>query len=226
MRLSDFFIPLIAFVRSYENATLGSPQEVSDSIDLMIQQARTEALNAGVSIETFQQGLFPVAAWADERIARRKTWQSAMAWQPFLLQRKYFKTSVAGREFFTRLELLTPQDTAVRELYLLCLSLGFVGRYGAVGDGAQLESIRFSQYKQFLHDTELVDVGKNKPLFPTAYRNVHGDTRKHSGHWGRWLSPVSLALILIPVLLLSLLMYALNADLESTAHTFRQSIGL
>lgn len=226
MRLSDFFMPLIAFVRSFENATSGSPQEVSDSIDLMIQQARTEALNAGVPIETFQRGLFPVAAWADERIARRKTWQSAMAWQPFLLQRKYFKTSIAGREFFARLESLTQQDTAVRELYLLCLSLGFVGRYGAVGDGAELESIRFSQYKQFLQDAEIADDGKTTPLFPTAYRNAHGNMKKHSGQWGRWLSPGALALILIPVLLLSLLTYALNADLESTAHTFRQSIGL
>ncbi len=226
MRLSDFFMPLIAFVRSFENATSGSPQEVSDSIDLMIQQARTDALNAGVSIETFQQGLFPVAAWADERIARRKIWQSAMAWQPFLLQRKYFKTSVAGREFFVRLGALTEQDASVRELYVLCLCLGFAGRYGAVGDGAELESIRFKQYQQFLLETGVIDNDATEPLFPAAYRNTQVNGAKNKGQWGRWITPTTLALILIPVLLLSLLTYALDANLEATAHTFRQSIGL
>ena len=69
MRLSDFFMPLIAFVRSYEHAQANSPQEVAQTLDAMVQQARTDAVNAGVDVELFQQGLFPIAAWADERIA-------------------------------------------------------------------------------------------------------------------------------------------------------------
>lgn len=226
MRLSDYFMPLIAFVRSFENAAAGSPQEVSASIDVMIQQARTEALNDGVSIEMFQQGLFPITAWADERIARKRTWQGAMAWQPYLLQRKYFKTSVAGREFFERLGALTDQDSAIREIYLLCLCLGFAGRYGAVADGAELESIRYKQYQRLLEDIGATDETTGMPLFPAAYRSAQIPDAQHTGFFARWLSPKTLALIVIPVLLVSLLMLALNAQLESTAHAFRQSIGL
>ena len=70
MRLSDFFMPLVAFVRSYENAQANTPQEVAQTLDAMIQQARTESVNAGVDVDLFQQGLFPIVAWADERIAR------------------------------------------------------------------------------------------------------------------------------------------------------------
>ena len=79
------------------------------------------------------------------------------------------------------------------------------------------DEMRYTQDGQ-----EIPDFVLNQP----AYRSAQIPDAQHTGFFARWLSPKTLALIVIPVLLVSLLMLALNAQLESTAHAFRQSIGL
>ena len=226
MRLSDFFIPLMAFVRSFETATAGSPEEVAGCIDRLIEQASSQALNAGIEVPLFHQALFPVAAWADEHISRRKIWASAMAWQPFLLQRRYFETSVAGQEFFKRLAALSADEAPVREIYLLCLCMGFVGRYGAAPGSAELAQLRQDQYQLVLEAIGASTEGAELPLFPMAYRSADPSKLSRTSHWPRWLSPTVILVVAIPVALLILLIFALDAELASSVRAFRRSISL
>jgi type VI secretion system protein ImpK len=226
MRLSDFFIPLMAYVRSFETATAGAPQEVSACIDRLIEQASSQALNAGIEVQLFHQALFPVAAWADEHISRRKIWASAMAWQPFLLQRRYFKTSVAGREFFERLQALTADEAPVREIYLLCLCMGFVGRYGSAADSAELSQLRLDQYGMVLEAIGASNEGADLPLFPMAYRTADASRFSRASRWPRWLRPTAVLVVLVPVALLVLLTFTLDAELASSIRAFRRSIFL
>ena len=65
MRLSDFFMPLMAYAQSFETATAGSPEDVAASIDGLIERASAQALNAGLDVQLFHQGLFPIAAWSE-----------------------------------------------------------------------------------------------------------------------------------------------------------------
>jgi type VI secretion system protein ImpK len=226
MRLSDLFLPLIAFVRSYEHAHANSPQEVAQTLDAMVQQARTEAVNAGVDVELFQQGLFPIAAWADERIARLKVWTSPMAWQPHLLQRRYFKTSLAGREFFERLSALGDQDAPVREIYLLCLCMGFIGRYSEASDAATLSTLKLGQYQAILDVMGISDDAGSLPIFPMAYRADGRVKQNRTPLLLNWPKLTTIALIVIPILLMVGLALVLNAELDHSVRQFRQSIHL
>ncbi len=226
MRLSDFFMPLIAFVRSYEHAQASSPQEVAQTLDAMIQQARTDAVNAGVGVELFQQGLFPIAAWADERIARLKIWQTPMAWQPHLLQRRYFKTSLAGKEFFERLSGLGGQDAPVREIYLLCLCMGFIGRYSDASDAATLSTLKLEQYQAILDVMDISDAAGSLPIFPLAYRADGRVKQNRRPLLRNWPKLTTIALIVIPILLMAGLVLVLNAELDQSVRQFRQSIHL
>jgi type VI secretion system protein ImpK len=226
MRLSDFFIPLMAYVRSFETATAGEPQEVSACIDRLIEQASSQALNAGIEVQLFHQALFPIVAWTDEHISRRKIWASPLAWQPFLLQRRYFKTSVAGQEFFERLEALTADEAPVREIYLLCLCMGFVGRYGAAADGAELSQLRLDQYRMVLEAIGASAEGAEAPLFPMAYRTADASKFSRTSRWPRWLRPTTILVVLVPVALLILLTLSLDAELASSVRAFRRSIYL
>ena len=226
MRLSDFFMPLMAYARSFETATAGSPEEVSASIDGLIEQASAQALAAGLNVQLFHQGLFPIAAWVDEHISRRKIWASPMAWQPYLLQRRYFKTSVAGREFFERLEALTADEAPVREVYLLCLCMGFVGRYGAVADSAELSQLRLDQYRMVLEAIGASTEGAEVPLFPMAYRTGDRNKLSRTSRWPRWLRPTVILVVVVPVGLIILLALSLDAELATWVRAFRRSIYL
>ncbi len=226
MRLSDFFMPLIAFVRSYENALANTPQEVAQTLDSMIQQARTEAVKAGVDVELFQQGLFPIAAWADERIARLKVWQTPLAWQPHLLQRRYFKTSLAGREFFERLGALGEHAAPVREIYLLCLCLGFIGRYSDPSDAATLSGVKLAQYQEILDVMGVSGDAGSLPIFPSAYRAEARAKQSPTQRLLNWPKLTTVALIVIPILLLAGLALMLSSELDQSVRQFRQSIQL
>lgn len=227
MRLSDFFMPLMAFVRSYENAQASAPQEVAQTLDALIQQARTEALNAGVAVELFQQGLFPIVAWADERIARLKVWPTPMIWQSYLLQRRYFKTSVAGIEFFERLEALGEQDAPVREIYLLCLCLGFLGRYADPSEVAALSALKLKQYLEILAVVGVSGDAGSLPIFPSAYRaELRQKNRGAAARLKSWPNLMTVALLVIPILLMVGLALVLNFELEQSVRQFRQSIRL
>lgn len=226
MRLSDFFMPLVAFVRSYENAQANTPQEVAQTLDAMIQQARTEAINAGVNVDLFQQGLFPITAWADERIARLKVWQTPMAWQPYLLQRRYFNTSLAGREFFERLEALGDQDAPLREIYLLCLCMGFIGRYASPSDAATLSELKLKQYRAILEVMGISSDAGSLPNFPSAYRAEEQVKKSRTLRLLNWPKLTTVACIVIPILLMLGLAFALSSELEQSVRHFRQSIQL
>ena len=226
MRLSDFFIPLMAYVRSFETATASTPEEISGCIDRLIEQASSQALNAGIEVQLFHQALFPIAAWTDESISRRKIWASAMAWQPFLLQRRYFKTSVAGQQFFERLQALTADEAPVREIYLFCLCMGVVGRYGTAADSAELLQLRVDQYRLVLEAIGASTGGAELPLFPMAYRTADAGKFTRTSRWPRWLRPTTILLVLVPIVILVLLILTLDAELASWVRAFRRSIYL
>lgn len=70
--------------------------------------------------------LFSVCVWTDEQILR-STLPWKKEWQNTLLQSHYFRTSIGGSLFFEKLEAC--EDVSMIRLYLLCLSLGFCGKY-------------------------------------------------------------------------------------------------
>lgn len=168
MRLIDCFIPFLAAVRQLQRAGDGELAEVDARLNLLLADARRHALAGGTraaaSAADFDAALFAVLAWADEAIIG-SAWPGAAGWQRHLLQKRYFNVSNAGLAFFTRLENLTAIQSQVREVYLMCLGIGFVGRYGYEGQQAALADIRQIHLAQLQQGVQAQDA----MLFPDGY---------------------------------------------------------
>lgn len=230
MKLVDYFIPLTALVKGFDAASGLAPQDLATQIDTLVQQAQTQALNNGVDLEQFQRALFPVLAWADEHISRRHSWESEHAWQKHLLQRRYFKTGLAGREFFDRLQALDDNDTAVREVYLLCLCLGFMGRYSISPNSAELAGIRLEQYNKLQSADPSYASAEKEALFPKAYAmsasspgGPAGNTRAKAP---RRFTLRRVMLFVLPPVIVLLVAAGLHAQLTYAVQHFRDAVNL
>ncbi len=225
MKLVDYFIPVTAFIKAFEQDAGGrTPEILSKEIDTLVNQARVDALKDGIELPRFQDALFPILAWADELISRSSAWDSGHAWQHHLLQRRYFKTSLAGREFFERLEAIDTRDSALREVYLLCLCLGFEGRYSMASDASELAQIRIEQYRTLQQqDPELAR--SDRELFPEAYSSGDGSQARPRGLLGR-IPMRRVLFILLPPLIVLAVGLIMHANLTQAVQQFREAVNL
>lgn len=115
-------------------------QQVIDALKAADQQAR----NQGYASEDIKLAIFAVVAFVDESILNLRLPVFA-DWPRRPLQEELFGHHVAGEIFFTNLQQLLgksdSQDLAdLLEVYLMCLLLGFAGRY-SLGDRGELRAI-------------------------------------------------------------------------------------
>ena len=147
MRLVDFYIDPILKLREILPALDESEQEYEPVkklfSDLLLKAQSNGIRNGGFDQETMEAAMFPVVAFIDEALMTSK-WKKRLQWQKHSLQREFYQTANAGREFYERLNKLNRQgnDRSVRELYLLCLGLGFKGQYYSPQDRPKIEEVR------------------------------------------------------------------------------------
>ena len=230
MRLTDYFIPLTALIKGFAASATSSPDDLAAHIDSLIQQAQSRALQDEVDLDRFQAGLFPVLAWADETIARRHNWPSEHAWQNHLLQRRYFKTGLAGREFFERLDALPAKEAGIREVYLLCLSLGFKGQYSMSPNSADLANIRVEQYKLLQKADPAFRTASESALFPHAYAMSDGGTPGRRSFTGspfmRKLTWRRILFFILPPVIVLVVALVLHTELTLAVQQFREAADL
>ena len=201
MRLIDFFIPLITKVLRLtgDEATAASQvyQDIRSEFETAIRKAETSARQAGFDPADVQSAKFAVAAFVDESILL-SSWEGKDEWsiQPF--GRLFFNTGNAGVEFFTRLQELPAGKRQVREVFGLCLALGFKGRYYDEEQAPELQKAAFENLEAiFGRPVKNLDMGVLR-IFPEAYPN--SQTRRRARLW-RSLNPLNLILFFAPVIL-------------------------
>ena len=224
MRLSDFFIPILAYIKSFAPTSVTTAQNVSDKVIALVEQAQGEALNSGFPVESFQNALFPVVAWADEHLSTSKAWKHGNTWQQFLLQRRYFQTSLAGKEFFDRLKGLEPLDTDVRELYVLCLCFGFVGKHRLDPNSSSLKALCLDEYKKLIFNSGAFSLGEHFKMFPSAYSRKDKFRNNQYGGLRYWLNPLTIVLIVVPPLIVLFLLVSSVTELSHMTDQFVKSI--
>ena len=171
MRLSDCFMELIAytcFLLQNNGVNDVDYERVKADIDRLIVNSRDCAINSGFSQEDYELAKFAVCAWIDERVLESH-WSHKHLWQREQLQRRYFNTTNAGEEFFEKMNSLGPHQLDVREVYYLCLCLGFLGRYCQEGDDQLLEQVKMSNLKLLTGSTVSIPSIGQQTLFPEAY---------------------------------------------------------
>ena len=172
MRLIDFFIDPILKINSVADnldQLDDSWEQFKDDLSLMLINAQTQAVKAGFSQVSCSAALFPVVAFIDESILT-STWKRRALWQRESLQRSFFNTTNSGHEFYERLNKLNRQgdDRSVREVYLLCLSLGYKGRYFSPQDRPKIEETRAFNLGLLLPN-DANNVFEKSTLFSDAY---------------------------------------------------------
>ena len=125
---SECFI-LILQLRATSN--YGNASELKARVIDMFDKFENNSRRIGIDNERIQSAKFALVAFLDETIISSE-WADKNEWLTEPLQIKLFDTFNAGEEFFTNMANLrqrTAQNKEILEIYYLCLSLGFKGKY-------------------------------------------------------------------------------------------------
>ena len=181
--------------------------QVSGNYHQLIQRAKVRAKSAGIPKKQFDQALFAIFAWIDETILETG-WPEKHEWIKNSLQKKFFNTTSAGKQFFTRIEKLKLEDKDILEVYDYCLASGFKGCLYESYEQEKLNAIKIQTRKKLM-DNDDFDVPEI--LFPDAGDIAFGKPLKRK----RWkgLSNFSSIFVLLPILLFFILYYFFNERL-------------
>ena len=171
MHLTDCFMELLAYGAYFQKSvSVQQPPYEKVKADILHLLAQSEARLKGgpFSREDYDQARFMVCAWIDETLLA-SPWNHKNQWQREQLQRIYFQTTGAGEEAFERLNALGLHQRDVREVYYLCMALGFSGRYCQKGDEYLLDQLKASNLKILLGSSLGLPSLEKAELFPEAY---------------------------------------------------------
>lgn len=203
---------IVGFRRSLEKSGI-TPDRFRAGVKSLLEEARTEAIAAGYEEEMVEHARFSIVAFADESVVV-SDWPHKDEWTRNPLQQEEFGTTMAGNQFFERLESQASMDPELAELDYIILSLGFAGQYA--GMESELEGVRRKLFKQF--PAEALKVFDQ--LTPEAYEeNIEGlkGGEAGSGMW-KWVTVGALALVVI-------LTYAvLQWRMGSTMEEYRDAV--
>ena len=207
MRVIDCFMELLAYVTYFfksVQARQPSFDQVRADIDRLVLNCDARAGEGNISREDYDLARFAIFAWIDEGMLSSE-WHEKGQWQRLQLQRIHFETTDAGELFYERLNGLGPHQRDVREVFYLCLAMGFTGRYINEGDGFLLEQLKTSNLKVLMGSSLGLPSLEKGELFPEAYpQSIDAAAPKRS----RWdLSLMMLLGIGFPVVLFGVLFF-------------------
>ena len=216
MHLTDCFMELMAYVAYFSKTAVAKQpeyQQVKADVLRLLTKSEECVRKGSFSHEDYDQARFMICAWVDESILA-SGWQHKSQWQREQLQRLYYNTTDAGEEAFERLNGLTFHQKDVRELYYLCLALGFKGRFLKPEDEYLLDQLQSSNLKLLLGGSANVPSLERTDLFPESYPAATPDTGSQKKFRFSILTAVALA---APLLLFALLFLIYHFSLDGIA---------
>ena len=182
MRLVDFYIDVLLTTRKLVPMLAADSEQdvarIKESLTLQLDESQAKAIKSGLSENQARSALFAIVSYIDEMILT-SSWSNKSKWQQVSLQRHYFETTNAGREFFENLNKLNRQgeDRSIREVFLLCLGLGYKGQYFMPDDRPKLEEIRVFNLDLLLPEDANQTLEKTR-LFDQAYQETIREGRQ------------------------------------------------
>lgn len=176
MRLADCFMEPIAYVAYFlKTVDAGQPayETVRAEIDRLVTENDRHCENENFPAEEYDMARFAVFAWIDEAVLN-SGWREKNRWQGELLQRVHYQTTNAGELFYERLNTVGYHQRDVREVYYLCLALGFTGRHCHPGDDFLLRQLKNSNLKLLTGTPAGPPPVDATVLFPEAYGDNSG----------------------------------------------------
>lgn len=223
MRLRDCFAELVAYVAYFlknETPDTLSFGQVQADVHRLLFESEKMMKKGGIAAGEYNEARFAICAWIDEALLG-SAWQGRTEWQRESLQRRYFQTADAGEEFFERLNQVGLQQRDVREIYYLCLVMGFKGRYHQEGDKPLLDQLKTSNLKYLLGSSVGLPSLDLTELFPESYP-VEGAKAAPSAKI--FFTPAVLVALLSPLALLGALFFIYSFILNNIGENFFNSV--
>lgn len=177
-----------------------------------LKLAKEEARNAGYTDGEIRDARFAVAAFLDETILNLRNPVFA-DWVRRPLQEELFGVHVGGEVFFQNIDRImrevdSPRLADVLEVYLLCLCLGYAGKYSISGRG-ELETLKHSLASRIRR------IRGESPEFSPAWRPIEAKLPGVGGD--KLLKPLLITTISLVVLVIALFIFykfSLNSGID------------
>jgi len=179
-----------------------------------LQKIETEAPESGIDREDAQDAIYALALFLDEDVATSE-WTGKLQWANEPLYAVKLQDPEGGINFFRKLDEMGDRRRAVKEVFLVCLAMGFRGKYAELEpsqQAAKLGEIR-QRVLRSIHETPLDNV---EELFPEAYEPAQPlvDDVPPPPKW--WIT-ASFAVVAVAVIVYALLLWAANSAPDEPA---------
>jgi type VI secretion system protein ImpK len=170
-----------------------------------LQKIETEAPESGIDREDAQDAIYALALFLDEDVATSE-WTGKLQWANEPLYAVKLQDPEGGINFFRKLDEMGDRRRAVKEVFLVCLAMGFRGKYAELEptqQAAKLGEIR-QRVLRSIHTTPLDNV---EELFPEAYEPAQPlvDDVPPPPKW--WIT-ASFGVVALAVIVYALLLWA------------------
>ena len=220
MRIVDCYSEVLAFVYRSSRSMPEQYAPFREQVEQMLAKGTSAAAERFEGDEC-DQALFAVCAWIDE-IVMCSGWEQSQVWKSEQLQKLKFGTTNGGIEFFSRLNQLPNTYKHAREIYYICLQLGFKGQYVSSTQGVTLGSLKHHLLRTLISDGKQLDIHDGDALFPKT--NVIPPKAKKRTFFNR-LNVTTLIVALFPLAVLLALhasySYILSTLMDGYSHFLR-----
>lgn len=171
VNLNSVFNRLFAYILTIKR-NIGTQQpgfsEVRKTVLDNLEQTAWVIREKGIDPRDYDDARFAVCVWIDE-VLLNIPWLHRNEWQRAMLQTELYGSTRGGDEFFERLNQLTPAQNNVREVYYVCLSLGFMGRYCGEAELGMLEQLKRSTLNMLIGDSAGIASFGKRVVFRGAF---------------------------------------------------------
>ena len=215
MRLVDCFVKPLAYTAYIVGTSGDKPPcfaKASHDIRKLLAESAKLSESAGFMPAEYDEARFAVCAWIDEAILCSSLPERDL-WMGELLQRKFYNTTRAGEELFTRLQELNDETLQVRDVYYHCLALGFKGRYFASDLDGELDRIKKENLKMLKGNSSMLSTGGNlMGFFPDAYPHTPVNRLRRMPRIA--ISYVTFLMIVVPIIFILLTYFSYSHSLD------------
>lgn len=185
---------------------LGNPEAFRTRMKTALKDIRRDATATGYPPEDIDDAEFAVVAFLDEAILNSND-PARNEWEKQTLGVEMFGGAVAGEVFYDRIEAYRKRSDSQRlasllEVYLLCLLLGFEGRYA--GSKGEIHAIS-DRLRRRIEGIRQTDPTLTPQGMPALAETTVPASRQTQPPWKRWaLATVGVAAALFLLLKLNL----------------------